>query len=52
MAAKKKVQQEFYGDVPDTLDEHPFYGFTLDEQQKEFAEAILNMPKRIMKHTC
>lgn len=42
MATKKKAQQEFYGDVPENLDEHPFYGFTLDEEQKEFAEAILN----------
>ena len=42
MATKKKTQYEFYGDVPETLDEHPFYGFTLDEQQKEFAEAILD----------
>lgn len=48
MATKKKVQQEYYGKVPTTLEDHPFYGFTLDSQQKEFAEAILNPEKLII----
>lgn len=48
MATKKKVQQEYYGEVPITLEDHPFYGFTLDSQQKEFAEAILNPEKLII----
>ena len=38
--AKKKVQQEFYGEPPKTLSDHPFYGMVLNEEQKEFAEAI------------
>ena len=42
MAAKKKIQQEFYGDVPTSIKDHPFYGFTLDSQQMEFADAILD----------
>ena len=42
MAAKKKVQQEYYGEAPTTLEDHPFYGMTLNEEQKVFAEAIWN----------
>lgn len=42
MTAKKKNQQEYYGDVPETLEDHPFYGMTLNEEQKVFAEAIWN----------
>lgn len=48
MAAKKKVQQEYYGEAPTNLDDRPFYGFTLDPEQKEFAEAILNPEKLIV----
>lgn len=40
--AKKKFQQENYGDAPATLDDHPFYGLTLNEEQQEFADAIWN----------
>lgn len=40
MASKKKFQQDFYGEAPKTLDGHPFYGMVLNEEQKEFAEAI------------
>ena len=42
MAAKKKIQREFYGEAPKTLNDHPFYGMILNEEQKEFAEAIWN----------
>lgn len=42
MAAKKKNQQEYYGEVPATLEDHPFYGIVLNEEQKKFAEAIWN----------
>ena len=42
MAAKKKVQREYYGEAPTTLEDHPFYGMVLNEEQKEFAEAIWN----------
>ena len=31
MSAKKKVQQEYYGEAPKTLKDHPFYGMTLNE---------------------
>lgn len=48
MATKKKVQQEYYGEAPKNLDGHPFYGYTLDPQQKVFAEAILNPEKLIV----
>lgn len=42
MAAKKAQKTYEYGDVPKTLDGHPFYGLELDEDQKIFAEAIWN----------
>ncbi len=40
MAAKKKIQQEYYGEAPVTLEDHPFYGMMLNEEQKVFANAI------------
>lgn len=40
MATKKKPIPEFYGEPPKTLDGHPFYGLQLDEEQREFANAI------------
>jgi phosphate starvation-inducible protein PhoH len=40
--AKKKTVVESYGSPPKTLDGHPFYGLTLDEEQMTFAEAIWN----------
>jgi len=40
--AKKKVQQDFYGEPPKTLSDHPFYGMALNEEQKELVEAIWN----------
>lgn len=40
--AKKKVVPESYGTPPKTLEGHPFYGITLDEEQMAFAEAIWN----------
>ena len=42
MASKKGQKANEYGTPPTTLDGHPFYGIELDEQQKEFAEAIWN----------
>lgn len=42
MTTKKKTQQEFYGEAPTNLDDHPFYGMTLNEEQKVFANAIWN----------
>jgi phosphate starvation-inducible protein PhoH len=42
MAAKKKPTFDENGEAPRTLDDHPFYGLTLDEDQMNFANAILN----------
>lgn len=42
MASKKGQKANEHGTPPKTLDGHPFYGIELDEQQKEFAEAIWN----------
>ena len=40
---KKKVSLvEDHGPLPTTLDGHPFFGIDLGEEQKVFAEAILN----------
>ena len=40
MAAKKKVQQEYYGEAPKSLDDSMFYGMKLDQEQLAFANAI------------
>ena len=42
MAAKKKTVTKEFGEVPKTIDDHPFYGLNLDEEQKVFVNAILN----------
>lgn len=42
MAARKKQLVENYGDAPQTLDGHPFYGIDIDEEQRAFANAIWN----------
>ena len=42
MATKKMQRVNEYGEPPKTLDGHPFYGMTLDLEQKIFAEAIWN----------
>lgn len=42
MANKKKTTTDFTGKAPKTLEEHPFYGLKLDEEQQAFAEAIWN----------
>ena len=42
MSTKKKVVVNEYGEVPKNLNDHPFYGITLDEDQLNFANAILN----------
>mgnify|MGYP002706194055 FL=1 len=41
MAAKKKTQ-DTYLEVPKSLIDEPFYGLQLDEEQRLFAESILN----------
>lgn len=42
MASKKKPQQDYYGEVPETLSDHPFYGMTLNAEQKQLVDAIWN----------
>lgn len=45
MSKKKTID---YTDVPETLTEHPFYGLTLDEDQKKFRDAIWDKDKLIV----
>lgn len=33
MATKKKPTPNYYGEKPETMDGHPFYGITLDKEQ-------------------
>lgn len=40
MAKKKTVGTEDYYEPPLTLDDHPFYGINLDEEQRRFVNAI------------
>lgn len=41
MAGKKRVPiNEEFGAIPERLDDHPFYGYVLDEQQLAFANAV------------
>ena len=42
MATKKRTVEEYYGEIPKTLDNKPFYGMTLDEEQLNFANMIIN----------
>ena len=42
MATKKKPTVESYGKIPTSLDDQPFYGYKLDEEQMNFANSILN----------
>lgn len=42
MAVSKKQQINLKENAPETLTSHPFYGFILDENQKEFRDAIWN----------
>lgn len=46
MAKKSKVVD--YTDVPETLDNHPFYGLELDEEQQVFRDAIWSKDKPIV----
>ena len=51
MATKKKQlinQTSFSADVPATLEDHMFYGLTLDEDQKSFRDAIWDKDKLIV----
>ena len=46
MAKKSKIVD--YSDVPETLDNHPFYGLELDEEQEKFRDAIWSNDKPIV----
>ena len=46
MARPRKV--EAFKDVPQNLTEHPFYGFQLDDDQKNFRDSIWNSEKQII----
>lgn len=48
MAAKKPQRVNEYGEAPHTLEDHPFYGFELDEEQKVFRDAIWSTDKLIV----
>ena len=39
MAAKKAQKTFEYGTPPKTLEDHPFYGLELNDEQKAFVEA-------------
>lgn len=43
-----KSQVVVSGEAPQTLKNHPFYGFKLDDQQKDFRDAIWNPDKLIV----
>lgn len=45
MAKKSKVVD--YTDVPETLENHPFYGLILDNEQQAFRDAIWSQDKRL-----
>ena len=46
--AKQSRKTIDYTDVPVTLDEHPFYGFELDEDQKYFVDQIWNDDRKLI----
>jgi phosphate starvation-inducible protein PhoH and related proteins len=45
--AKKNMLID-YSDVPQTLNEHPFFGLTLDSEQKAFRDCIWDTEKLIV----
>ena len=48
MAAKKRAVTNEYGEAPKIIDDRPFYEFTLDDDQKNFVNAILNPDNTIV----
>lgn len=48
MATKKKNISTYYGDTPQTINDRPFYGFELDNDQINFVNAILNLDNTIV----
>lgn len=39
---KKKTTPKYFGDLPTTFKDRPFYGLNLDDEQLNFADTILN----------
>lgn len=46
--AKRRIAEDYSEPCPTSLDGHPFYGMTLDPEQKVFAEAILDPQKLVI----
>lgn len=46
--AKKPVRRLDLSNVPDTLDDNPFFGFVLDDEQKAFRDAIWSKNKLVV----
>ena len=44
----KKFKAVDFTDIPETLDNHPFYGLVLDEEQQAFRDAIWAKDKIIV----
>ena len=42
MAQKKRPIMDYYGEMPTSFDDHPFYGLQLDNEQLNFANTIIN----------
>ena len=48
MAAKKTQRLDEYGEIPRNIDGEPFYNLILDNDQKNFVNAILNTDNTII----
>lgn len=48
MAAKKTQRLDEYGEIPRNIDGEPFYNLILDNDQKDFVNAILNTDNTII----
>lgn len=48
MATRKKTVTKDFGEAPNTINDRPFYGFNLDEDQIKFVNAILNPDNTIV----
>lgn len=42
MAAKKRPVAEYFGELPKSFDDSPFYGLQLDNEQLHFANTVIN----------
>ena len=43
----KKMAKVDYTDVPETLDNHPFYGLELDDEQRKLVDAVWKRDKKL-----